>query len=391
MAAAVGQRAPLVRAEIARFHALDYLRGALMIAVIVTHVSVPYVTTPPGNLLWCVWDHATSHICDFVFWWLILSLMPAFFMMTGFFSARSLDLRGPGGYLYSRFRRLVIPFASAFGWVLPATLYAWCLGWWLSGRCSLNQIRRMRFAPDIQRNLWGPAHLWFIEYLIIVSAAYSLFAFFVRRIRSADEDKPSSNVSLPILFAATTALLLIKPGTLLSFANSFLPDPMRLIYFGTFFVAGTVLYSSPAQLEKMEQQGAIFLLPAIAAFVPIFWLILSYRGAPMGGISSAGFAIGLSAFTWCTTVGYIGIAARLGSQPSALGRELSRSSYFIYLIHLPIVGVMQAMLLGVPLPALLKAALTLVTVMSTSFAAWRTFGRSSIMEWLLGASPSRTN
>ena len=48
-------------------------------------------------------------------------------------------------------------------------------GWLLAGRCTLRQIRKLRFLdPQIRSEFFGPGHLWFLEYLLVMLLAYGL-------------------------------------------------------------------------------------------------------------------------------------------------------------------------------------------------------------------------
>ena len=60
--------------------------------------------------------------------------------------------------------------------ILPVTFYVWSPGWLISGRCTPKDVLRVRFAPDIQVEVFGPAHLWFLEYLFLMSLTDWLFA-----------------------------------------------------------------------------------------------------------------------------------------------------------------------------------------------------------------------
>ena len=86
------------------------------------------------------------------------------------------------------------------------------------------------------------------------------------------------------------------------------------------------------------------------------------------------------------TFGLLGVA--LGpafARPRPAVRYLADSSYWIYLVHLPVVGLAQVALLGVPIPATVKFAAVLATTIALGVASYRAFVRHTILgEWLHG-------
>ena len=75
-----------------------------------------------------------------------------------------------------RARRVLVPFIAALLTFGPACLVAWAYGWMATNRCTLKQILRLRFLDrEIKSEILGPGHLWFLEYLLLMLAAYALF------------------------------------------------------------------------------------------------------------------------------------------------------------------------------------------------------------------------
>ncbi len=158
-----------------RLHALDALRGIAMLLGVVLHSSISYMEQRMPDLLWAVQDSSRSAVFDWLFWWLHGFRLPLFFVIAGFFSAQLYERRGAREFLRQRGKRLLVPFLAGVAIILPLTFGVWCCGWLSSGSCSLENIRRMKFDPAIQDNLYGPAHLWFLEYLFLMCMMYCFF------------------------------------------------------------------------------------------------------------------------------------------------------------------------------------------------------------------------
>jgi glucan biosynthesis protein C len=73
----------------------------------------------------------------------------------------------------------------------------------------------------------------------------------------------------------------------------------------------------------------------------------------------------------CMTSGLLGVfQGRFDQHPSALGQYVSDASYWIYLIHLPLLVFVAGALSPLPLPALAKYLLTVIVVVPIVFATY---------------------
>ena len=100
-------------------------------------------------------------------WWSYGATMPAFFALAGYAAAAVLEVKGTRGYAVDRARRIGLPFLAALPAILVPTVLIWMLGLYLGGRCDVGELLAMSFADgQIQDNRFGPAHLWFLAYLI---------------------------------------------------------------------------------------------------------------------------------------------------------------------------------------------------------------------------------
>jgi glucan biosynthesis protein C len=76
-------------------------------------------------------------------------------------------------------------------------------------------------------------------------------------------------------------------------------------------------------------------------------------------------------FSWLIVFGAIGAAWRLFRHPSPVLSYLADSSYWIYLTHMPILGLIQGDLFLVRGHALWKAPLVLVGTLAIGFASYQ--------------------
>lgn len=327
--------------ETARYHALDALRAAAMSLGIVLHAAVAYMREPVPGLLWPVHEPGTTGFFDWVFWWIHGFRIPLFFVVAGFFSAMLITRRGAGGFLQHRTRRILVPYLLAALVILPAIYYAWAWGWLRTDRCTVREVQRWQFNdPIIQANFRGPAHLWFLQDLYVFCLIAWLFAIVgVRWFRSPGFDRFCNLWRSPVsalLFALPTfALLWLDPGIVYEFKNSFLPRPMHLVYSLWFYVTGLALYRARRHLPRMRRGAPLWLLASLGMFV----LAIRWQDAPDDEAwTRGGLALVSALFTWCSIVGWLGVFLCWLDGHRPVARYLSDASYWIYLVHLPLVG-----------------------------------------------------
>ncbi|TWT65354.1 glucans biosynthesis protein [Allorhodopirellula solitaria] len=344
------------------FAGIDALRGYAAVAVVLLHACVPYARPSMAGLSWSVHD-TPSDIVTALFWAIELVIMPIFLVIAGFFAARSVSSRGGWSVTMQRLQRLGKPLAWALVLMLPLEFYIWMLGWVADGSVSIREVRRIKFAEGIDRNLWGLSHLWFLQYLMI----YTVILASVWPRLSRCSTTTLVRFGLPCTFAAAVISLTMRPEVVWGFQHSFLPVLSKWVYSGAFFTAGVFWYSLDPQLSELGKRGQRLLGPGVllsaaavsmgiwwlnAAGDPATWLSGGWANAPAmnGSLAQAGgFPIGS---VWMRgglatlsvgaasllTFGLLGIAA---TRQRPLGRglaSLAAASFLIYLLHHPIVG-----------------------------------------------------
>jgi peptidoglycan/LPS O-acetylase OafA/YrhL len=97
------------------------------------------------------------------------------------------------------------------------------------------------------------------------------------------------------------------------------------------------------------------------------------------------YAAGYMLAVWCWTFGLIGLALRFFSAPSGVRRYLADASYWLYLLHLPIVFLLQGALMNVPWHWSVKFPLVLAITMAVLLLTYDRWVRPTFIgEWLNG-------
>lgn len=170
-----------------RRYDIDWVRSGTMLAVYLMHSSGFFV---PFD--WHLKNRDTSQVLMPILLWLDLWLMPMFFLLSGFSAWYSLQSRGGGKFLLERVLRLLIPFYTVGAFILlPIQYYieqvshgkvvdnAWKLipPYWDSYGAF-----RLRLDEPFLTNIW-PGHLWFLEFLFLVSVIMLPVLLFLKTIR----------------------------------------------------------------------------------------------------------------------------------------------------------------------------------------------------------------
>ena len=388
------------------------MRGATMALVVVLHSALAYAVVPIPNLIWAVHDTAAHPAFDVLCWW-TLGISSPFYLISGFFAVALCESRGLRAFVVNRAQRIGGPFLVAGLTLLPATFFIWVFGWLISERCTMREILRMKFhAKGYQQNLYGPAHLWSLEYLAIMLAAFAIFVW-LRGLGKGRSDRPARSLEWfdrvldspwrPVYLAVPTTLVLwlghrfVGLDALMDRMNSFVPEPFRLLHNAIFFVVGVRLHRRRHSLVDFASHGWIYLALTVPVFACRALLVQSDLVRALDGVAGVALAASGALFCWLLTFGFLGLALGMLNRPQPALSYLADSSYWVYLTHLPIVGLIQVDLHPLPIAAAWKFLIVLSGTMALTLASYQLMVRHTFLgTWLhgkrdraRGAIPSR--
>lgn len=323
------------------FAGFDAIRAVAAFGVVLLHSCVPYLQHPMPGLAWPVRDTA-SPIVDFGFWWIELFIMPLFLVIAGFLAWRTLQRRGVAALVKSRAQRLLTPLLFGILVVLPLDLYCWVLGWVAEGLVAPIKLKSLKFDGVIDRDLWGLSHLWFLQYLFLYVVAVAIAIFARQRFAILKRLRLSLPALTSIVLLAGSLTLYVRPEVVWGFQHAFLPIPSKWFYSGLFFAFGAGLAAHDGQLALLKQHSQRLVVPAISfSFAAVLlgrWQLASDGSQQLAEITLAGLtcASGL-----LVTSALIGVAVtRINRVPQSV-HYLAAASFWIYLVHHPILGLVQ--------------------------------------------------
>ncbi len=367
-----------VRPSSARLAYLDGVRAFALILGIIFHASLSFM---PIFIGWAVMDINTS---DNIGAFVVVShsfRMELFFLIAGYLSCLSVSKHGVKHFFKLRLIRIGIPFVV--GWILlrPLIISGWAMGGqsmsgdvdiWaglLSGLDSFN-------GQDI---LVG-THLWFLYYLLIISGSALSLRWLISansRINTTVVGRVDKLVNWLVNTPFIKVLLVLPITACLWFMNGWgvdTPDkslwPMWPVFFlyGGFFSFGWLLARTKENLDKLTSFSGWLVVICIVSIVTV--LMLSryemqgahdyYTWIKLGYLFSY-------ALMMCSLVSItMAVFRAVMSKSAAFIRYLADASYWLYLIHLPIVVWLQIAVAELPWHWSLKwgAICTLTVILS---------------------------
>lgn len=362
-----------------RLPGLEWLRVGLTLAVVALHAGMSYLTLPFPGLVWST--HDNSSICaDAICWTVNAVVMPGFFILGGFSAAGLLNKLGPKQMASHRVRRLGGPFLLGCVLILPLDLYVWLLGWAADGVISLRKLRSLKFEPGVDDELWGVAHLWFLQYLLLFCLIYAGWRVFRNQVSQAISKHVVSTAGVAALAAVSTLGLFADPQIVLGFHHSWHPLPAHVLYYFPMFVMGIVW--SGLDEDQFRWRHVIIGLTLLAVTTP-------WRSAWLAGtaVDTATRAIAVAGYTyagWFLATGLFGLAKRWQQPMPASVTYLAAASFWIYLFHHPITGLAQVAMKQMQWSPAMKFGLTFAVAVWLSLATYQVAVRNRWIGRILG-------
>jgi peptidoglycan/LPS O-acetylase OafA/YrhL len=377
-----------------RLHGLDGLRGAALLLGVVLHGALSFFPSQ----IWIVGDDQTSVWASGLFFVIHLFRMASFFLIAGLFGHMMLKRRGTAGFIRNRLIRIAAPLAAFWGPVMAGIVAV--LVW----NASLHGLTAAD-APPPPTYDWTNiplTHLWFLWVLLWLYAALVIGRALVIRLDRAGAvgrglDRMAGGLIGPwgplVLGAPLALALWLEPNWIAFFGiptpdAGLVPETSALVGFGLAFGMGVLLDRRRDLLAKIEGWTPVYLGLALGAGTTALML----SGGPTPVLTPmtdpAAKALAAAAFgvaTYASMFAVVGLALRFWSGHSGLRRYLADASYWIYIVHLPLVMAAQVVVQDWAMVWPVKLAVVVVGVMAVSLASYELMVRHGMMgRWLNG-------
>lgn len=379
-----------------RFHSLDTVRGLALLLGLVLHSTLSFFMPIPKM------DSSPSTTLAIVYFVIHIFRMSVFFFIAGFFAHMVFHRKGGAAFIKDRVKRILLPLIIGLLILSPLTVASVMWGLfqpsWLTA--LLNTLKSLAGGTlDI-------TYLWFLYYLCIFYVlSLTCYWIFDRFIDSTGHirlfiDKILSwaidSYCAPILLAIPVFLCFYFSKSwflwmgILS-PESFMPRLTALIGFGTAFGFGWIIDRQTHLLKKLEKNWMLYLGIAIALTVFCLtqvgtktdFMSMLMRKSPLEGWTRFLYAAAYSTAIWFWTFGIVGAAMRFCSGYSSLRRYLADSSYWLYLMHLPVIFPLQVVMAGLPLHWTVKFPAILGITVALGLLSYKYLVRSTFIGALL--------
>ncbi|MBK6704738.1 MAG: acyltransferase family protein [Caulobacteraceae bacterium] len=372
-----------------RYHALDAVRGGVLVLGVFFHATLSFL---PGDQMWLVMDASRSTELSVLFFTLHIFRMTVFFVLAGFFGRLLLERLGVGAFVMNRVKRIATPLVMFWPLVLTAFIATLI---WAAAQANGGTVPDGPPPPPLTAETFPLLHLWFLYVLLMFYAATLVLRGLVHlidrngtmRARLVDPVvRLIAGPLAPVLLAIPVAVALyFKSNWMMWFGiptpdTGLVPNTVALIAYGVAFGFGWLLSRQPAILESWGKRWALYLLAAIGATAAA--LVLGGGTGPViatpeQSLTTLSFAALYGFASWCWTIAIIGFAVRHLAGHSPARRYLADASYWIYIVHLPIVIALQTLIAPYQWPWFAKYPLILAVAFAIMLASYQLIVRYS--------------
>ena len=379
-----------------RLHALDAVRGGALLLGVAFHATLSFL---PGPQIWVVRDVQSAELGTFFFVAHIFR-MTLFFVIAGFFARMLLERRGLGGFVRNRAKRILTPLLVFWPIVLTAIIA--CFVW---GAAAMNGGTLPTDGPPpppLTVATFPLTHLWFLYVLLwLYAGALALRGLVTlvdrggglreRLVDPAMRLLTATPLAAMVLAVPVAAVLILHPvwfpwGGVPTPDTGLLPNMAALVSFGTAFGFGWLLERQRGLLGAIERWWPIQLVLAVLLTIAcLVQLGTASAFTPIEGSAKTLMAISYALAVWTWTLGLLGLALRFLTKERPAVRYVADASYWIYLLHLPVVMALQVIVFGLALPAVAKWAIVTGGAFLILIASYHLLVRHSwIGRWLNG-------
>jgi len=386
-----------IHSESSRLDYLDATRAFALLLGIVFHASMSFLPTFIG---WAVQDVSTSPLIGMFITVSHSFRMETFFLIAGFLSYVTFHRKGAGEFVRSRVLRIVVPFAVGWFILRPLIMSGWIMGsaslrgdydFWVGIREGIKSLGKL------PTGIFTGTHLWFLYYLAMITGLALVLrgvlkltgSWHIALVRRADAGVAwlaNSPFSLLVLAVPTAvALWFMRYWGMDTPDQSLLPHLPVLFIYGGGFVLGWLLGHQReliAQFARLSPHRWILAAIGIATIQYLNRFQLDF-GHPYYQALHAAYVLGYALTMWSLVFLTIGVFKKICAQPRPWIRYLADSSYWLYLVHLPIVVWLQVAVAEVPLHWSLKLTFISVATIALALLTYDLFVRSTWIGALL--------
>lgn len=355
-----------------------------MMLGIFLHAGLAYAH--PAQSVWLATDPGSSRVIDASIWFIHLFRMALFFLISGYFAKWMIQRKGTRAFAWNRTVRIVFPFLAFYPFLLAAM--TGCIVFGLTyvkhpaGLMGAIQQAAKNHPAEVQTQPLTTMHLWFLYYL----ALFSLLAVLLSRVRVIRWKWRPKRALWMLLAPLALVPGATAGGVPLSSPESFVPRGWPFCFYGLFYLSGWCLHGREASMDALDRYRIPLSITALLLFIPYYALLpvldIQHFVPPDGSRRIVEGILGSYLPAVLVLLALL-IGRRVLDWRSGFLRFISDSSYWVYLVHLPIVILMQTVLIEFSLNVWLKLAITMASTLVVCMLTYVVFVRYTPVGWLL--------
>jgi len=379
-----------------RYHDLDAVRAFALLAGVVLHGVMSFMTPR----LWIVGDTVTDSGANVLFYAIHIFRMTTFFVLAGFFARMLLQKRGTGGFIANRLTRIGVPLVVFW----PLSLAA-IIAMMIIANPPVPGAPPSPPPPGLSVATFPLTHQWFLYVLLILYAG----AIALKLVTDLLHVGRFLGLLLDGMVTTLTRWDVVTAFLAVPVAAAFLTNKAWIMWFGiptpdtglipnlaatagftTAFVFGWWLHRRADLLDHLKNRWFVY---AAAALAGTWWCLqivnVTPSLVPVAGHDHPLYAALYPLTGWSWAFALIGAARAFLRRENPAIRYLADASYWVYIVHIPVVMGLQYAVMNLDWPAEPKAAVVLIGTMAVALVTYRLFVRYSFIGTILNGRKRR--
>ena len=346
-----------------RFDYLDNLRAFAMLAGLLFHAALAY--SPMAQGFWLSADPQQHPLFDVFAWASHLFRMPLFFFLAGFFTALLWQKAGGVAFAKNRLLRVALPLLLFLPLLTLAMHGVLQFGLaYVTQPSALLQLIKPMLTTEAQTELpFSTMHLWFLYHLLFLYVlTYCARVLVSHRLAARVLALP------PRLLLLLLVLFMLPPLSLVPVPvpapEWIFPALWALWFYGLFFACGYVVFRHADALARYSADRRVLLGLGAVSYLLFYQLLpADLREQQPQGWSKLLIIVCEASGALCWTLAALLYAKRYLNRSNPLLRYLSGVSYWVYLVHVPLLFLVQFGTTDLPWPAGAKYLLTVLVTL----------------------------
>ena len=384
-----------------RYYYLDNLRALALMLGVFFHTAMAYSLYM--NEIWLTAAQQKSTSLEFLAMFSHLFRMPLFMFIAGFFGSYLYTNRGLIGFIKNRSIRVLAPFLVFLPLLFASyvSLFMYAMGHIEHKSPLLQLVSTFANNPNARPNMpMSTMHLWFLFNLLLFYCT-TLVVVKINIFNIKDWlSRCSMRTLRGILFFALPLLLIpsLYVQAPMHMPDRIYPQLWSFGYYGIFFAVGWILFSSQYLLDAISHYWKPMLVFSVIAFVIVYQfyprtMTLSEAIDPKGYAPDPFIKVLLATLRAFISVymvlALLSIGKKFFNRENNIFRYMSQSSYWVYLVHLPIVLFIQLLLADKDWNLWLKYCLTVVLTFMISLLSYQLLVRHTPIGWMLNGRKNK--